>query len=141
LIGKIQPYLKGKDCEVFASDLRVFVQSKESYFYPDATIICGELEVSDEFKDTIKNPTVIFEILSPSTSDYDLGRKFFYYMQIESFKEYITIDTLTMQVRIGRKQENQAWLFEEYFTFKDSFLIKSIGLEIALHEVYDAVEV
>lgn len=115
------------------------VKSKDAYFYPDATIVCGELALADEFKDTFKNPTVIVEILSPSTSDYDLGRKFFYYMQIESFKEYITIDTVSLQIRIGRKQNNGAWLFSEYNTIADSFNIESIGFTIGLQDVYQDV--
>lgn len=136
LLGAVQPFLKGKPCDIYPSDLRVLVKSKDAYFYPDATIVCGELELSDEFKDTIKNPAVIVEILSPSTSDYDLGRKFFYYMQIESFKEYITIDTVSLQVRIGRKQNNGAWLFSEYNTIDDTFIIESIGFTISLQDVY-----
>ena len=141
LLGTIQPYLKGKPCDIYPSDLRVLVKAKDAYFYPDATIVCGELELSDEFRDTIKNPTVIIEILSPSTSDYDLGRKFFYYMQIESFKEYITIDTASLQVRIGRKQINGAWLFSEYNTINDTFLIDSIGLILKLQDVYSDVAI
>lgn len=141
LLGAVQPYLKGKPCDIYPSDLRILVKSKDAYFYPDATIVCGELELSDEFKDTIKNPTVIVEILSPSTTDYDLGRKFFYYMQIDSFKEYITIDTASIQVRIGKKQDNGAWLFSEYNSINNDFLIACIGLNISLQDVYNEVTI
>ena len=99
------------------------------------------MELTDEFKDTIKNPTVIFEILSPSTTDYDLGRKFFCYMQIDSLKEYITIDTASTQVRINRKQANGAWLFEEYYAIEDYVIIESIGLTINLKDVYSDVAI
>lgn len=141
IIGEVNSFLKGKPCNIYPSDLRVFVKSKDSYFYPDATIVCGELELTDEFKDTIKNPTVIFEILSPSTTDYDLGRKFFCYMQIDSLKEYITIDTASTQVRINRKQANGAWLFEEYYSIEDYVIIESIGLTINLKDVYSDVAI
>ena len=141
IIGEVNSFLKGKPCNIYPSDLRVFVKSKDSYFYPDATIVCGELELTDEFKDTIKNPTVIFEILSPSTTDYDLGRKFFCYMQIDSLKEYITIDTASTQVRINRKQANGAWLFEEYYAIEDYVIIESIGLTINLKDVYSDVAI
>ncbi|MBC7651734.1 MAG: Uma2 family endonuclease [Deinococcales bacterium] len=139
IVGTIQPYLKGKPCDIYPSDLRVLVKSKDAYFYPDATIVCGELDLSDDFKDTIKNPTIIFEVLSPSTTDYDLGRKFFYYMQIDTLKEYITIDTATLHVRIGNKQENGAWLFKEYNNANDSFTIESIALSISLQDVYSDI--
>lgn len=141
IIGEVNSFLKGKPYNIYPSDLRVFVKSKDSYFYPDATIVCGELELTDEFKDTIKNPTVIFEILSPSTTDYDLGRKFFCYMQIDSLKEYITIDTASTQVRINRKQANGAWLFEEYYSIEDYVIIESIGLTINLKDVYSDVAI
>lgn len=141
LLGAVQPFLKGKPCDIYPSDLRVLVKSKEAYFYPDATIVCGELELSDELKDTVKYPMVIVEILSPSTTDYDLGRKFFYYMQIESFREYITVDTMSLQVRIGRKQTNGAWLFSEYNIITDNFEIESIGFIISLQDVYQDVTI
>ncbi len=139
IIGTVQPYLKGKPCDIYPSDLRVLVKSKDAYFYPDATIVCGELDLSDDFKDTIKNPTVIFEVLSLSTTDYDLGRKFFYYMQIDTLKEYITIDTATLHVRIGNKQENGAWLFKEYTVANDNFTIESIALSISLQDIYSDI--
>lgn len=67
IIRKEGTFLEGKSCEIYPSDLRIFVKSKESYFYPDATIICGELEFADNVNETVTNPSVIFEILSPST--------------------------------------------------------------------------
>ena len=71
--------------------------------------------------------------------NYDLGRKFFYYMQIGSFKEYITINTATTQLRINRKQANGAWLFEEYHAVEDCFAIENIGLTINLKDIYSDV--
>lgn len=70
LIIAIGSFLKDKSCNIFPSDLRIAVKSKNSYFYPDATIICGDPEFDeDHIRDTVKNPSVIFEILSPSTED------------------------------------------------------------------------
>ncbi|MGH2644459.1 MAG: Uma2 family endonuclease, partial [Chitinophagaceae bacterium] len=89
IIVEVGSRLKDKPCKIYPSDLRVYVKEKESYFYPDATIICGDIEYSDAEKDTVKNPSVIFEILSPSTKDYDKGTKLFYYMQISSLRQYI----------------------------------------------------
>ena len=85
IIIKAGAFLEDKPCDVFGSDLRISVKWKDSYFYPDVTILCDEPEFDDEkIKDTLKNPTVIFEILSASTEDYDVGRKQMYYMQISS---------------------------------------------------------
>jgi Uma2 family endonuclease len=140
LMRNISPFLSGKECEIYGSDLRVLVKSKESFFYPDATIVCGEVELSDQYKDTIKNPSVIFEILSPATENYDLGKKFFMYMQIESLKEYITVDSASMLVRISRRKDDNSWVFEQYSEGENSFTISSIKYILSLNDVYADVK-
>jgi len=143
LIITIGSYLKGKTCRIYPSDLRIFVKSKESFFYPDATIVCGELEMTDEFdsvKDTVKNPSVIFEILSPSTENYDLGKKFFFYMQIASLKEYIIIDSTQMHIRIGRRQPDNSWKYEEVSDKNAQLNIQTIQHQILLNEIYDGIK-
>ncbi len=134
-------FLKGKSCNIYPSDLRIYVPSRESYFYPDASIICGAPDLSDDIKDTVKNPSVIFEILSPLTEDYDLGRKFFFYMQIETLKEYITVDSSRLHVRVGRKQADGAWKFEEYFNPAEQLLIGPVGLLLTVEDIYEGVVV
>jgi Uma2 family endonuclease len=141
IISATDSFLKGKPCNIYPSDLRIYVKSKESYFYPDASIICGELELSDDVKDTVKNPSVIFEILSPSTEDYDMGKKFFYYMQIESLKEYVMIDSTKTFIRIGRKQANDAWKFEEYTQTNQSLWINTIEFSIPLQDLYEGISI
>ena len=141
IIALTGTFLKGKSCNIYPSDLRIYVPSRESYFYPDASIICGALDLSDDIKDTVKNPSVIFEILSPSTEDYDLGRKFFFYMQIGTLKEYVTIDSARRHVRIGRKQADGAWKFEEYFNPADQLLIGPVGLLLSVGDIYEGVAV
>ena len=133
-------YLKNKSCNIFPSDLRIAVKSKNSFFYPDATIICGEPQFDDDFiKDTVKNPTVIFEILSPSTEDYDIGKKLFFYMQIESLQQYIIIDSRTIHVRITTKMENGIWKFAELTEKSDTIFINSIDLNASLENIYDGI--
>ena len=141
LIVTVGSFLKNKPCDIFPSDLRVAVKSKDSFFYPDATIICGEPEFDDDqIKDTIKNPSVIFEILLPSTEDYDIGKKFFFYMQMESLKQYITIDSRNMHVRIANKMEDGIWKFSELMGKDDIFFIDSIGLSIPLMDIYSGIK-
>lgn len=139
IIGHIYPLLKGKPCNIYPSDLRIYVKSKESYFYPDATIVCGELEFSDEKKDTVKNPAVIFEILSPTTEEYDVGRKFFFYMQIKSLQQYITINSTSFHIRSGKRQPDDAWKFQELEGLDESLLIAPFELELALKDIYEGL--
>jgi Uma2 family endonuclease len=140
LITYVGTHLKGKDCDIYPSDLRIYVKNAESYFYPDASIVCGDLELSDDKKDSVKNPSVIFEILSPSTADYDLGRKLFFYMQIETLREYYAIDSSSKHIRIGRRRENNTWQFEEISIEGAFFSIETIDLKLAFGDIYEKVK-
>ena len=89
--------LRGREGEAFGSNLRVRVSSR-MYTYPDISVVQGKPRVADELEDILLNPVVIFEILSPSTEEYDRGVKFRQYRTIDSLKDYILIDQ--DQVRI-----------------------------------------
>ncbi len=141
IIGRTWNHLQDKECNIYPGDLRIAVKSKNSFFYPDATIVCGELQFDDEgLKDTVKNPAVIFEILSPSTEDYDIGKKLFFYMQIDSLQQYIIVDSRSIHVRITTKMENGTWKFTELSEENNVFFITSIQLELSLSEIYDGVK-
>jgi len=101
-IGETRQSLKDRPCAVFSSDLRIKVEATGLYTYPDATIVCGDLEFDDEVGDTVVNPTVIVEVLSESTEKYDRGRKANHYRQIASLKELILISQDQHGVEIYR---------------------------------------
>ncbi|MEO8567785.1 MAG: Uma2 family endonuclease [Ginsengibacter sp.] len=141
IIGRAWNHLQGKECNIYPGDLRIAVKSKNSFFYPDATIICGEPQFDDDYiKDTVKNPAVIFEILSPSTEDYDIGKKLFFYMQIESLQQYIIIDSRAIHVRITTKMENGTWKFSELTEKSDTFFINPVELNVSLENIYDGIK-
>ncbi|MDQ2809137.1 MAG: Uma2 family endonuclease, partial [Chloroflexota bacterium] len=83
--------LRGQPCEVYGSDLRVKVRAHGMYTYPDVTVVCGEPQLEDAHVDTLLNPTLIIEVLSPSTERYDRGAKFEYYRALPSLQEYLLI--------------------------------------------------
>jgi Uma2 family endonuclease len=136
LIGNIHPFLKGNPCKVFPSNLRTYVKTKESYFYPDASIICGEAVDFGDQNDISQDPCVIFEVLSPSTREFDLVTKFFYYSQIPTLKEFIVIDSLSVFVRAARRQEDNSWKFEEYNSLDQKLFVESVQLEMPLEDIY-----
>ena len=74
-------------CVVFANEMRVGIPSAKSYFYPDVGVVCDEPRFEDNVFDTLLNPIVIVEVLSPSTEGYDRGEKFSRYRQLDSLKE------------------------------------------------------
>jgi len=140
IVVEIGAHLKGKSCEIFGSDLRVQIPTAESFTYPDTTIVCDEPEMLDKTFDTLKNPSVIIEVLSPSTEQYDRGNKFFYYIQIASLKEYIMISSTTYYVQTARKQDDGSWKFEEITDLNSALQINTIQFKLDLSVIYERVK-
>jgi Uma2 family endonuclease len=139
-IFELKSKLKGKPCRTYGSDFRVNIPNNTLFTYPDISVFCNKIEVIDNEFDTAKNPTVIFEILSKSTRDYDLGGKFFLYRQIETLREYILIDSMKMHVQKYSKNDDDTWLLKDYFLNTDLLKIKSLEIEILLSDIYDNVK-
>ena len=138
VVGRAWSHLNGTSCNIYGSDLRISVKLKNSYFYTDAVIICGEPEFDDEkIKDTVKNPAIIFEVLSSSE---DVGKKLMYYMQIQSLKQYIIIDSTKIHVRVITKREEGTWKFAELTNSGDKISIELIGYEITVADLYEGVK-
>ena len=136
LVGEIYGYLKGKGCEVFGADYRVTTPLSDSYMYPDAMIVCGPTIKKEGCFDTLTNPSVIIEVLSPSTRGYDKSYKLIYYMQIPSLREYILVDSLRYSVTTFRKTEDGTW---DIFTTEDidaTHTIESIQLKLPMKDIY-----
>ena len=131
--------LKGKKCQPFGGDLRIYIPKNTLYTYPDMSIICGEPETTDDNFDTVTNPTVIFEILSKSTRNYDKGQKFTLYRDIESLKEYILIDSEKIMVEKFTKNPDKSWTLTEYMHLGEGFDILSVQISMKLSDIYDAV--
>jgi len=138
--GTLHTFLKGKNCRSFGSNLRVHIPQNTLYTYPDVLIVCDKPIFQDDTFDTLLNPTVIIEILSPSTANYDRGAKFDLYREINSLKEYILIDASTIHFVHYVKNADNTWTLSESKTLADSFYINAIGLKLPLLEVYASVE-
>ena len=128
------------ECRVATSDMRVKVTQIDSYFYPDVVVVCGEPRAEDDTFDTLLNPTLIVEVLSPSTEGYDRGEKFEHYQQIASLKDYILISQDEVHVEYYYRQENE-WLQTEFVELEDVLSLLSIGCELHLSDIYRRVEI
>lgn len=129
-----QPY------SIFVTDQRLWLPEVNRYTYPDVMITPRPLELQPGRKDTVMNPILIAETLSSSTEAYDRGDKFTYYRTIESFQEYVLIEQYRPHVEHYVKQGENEWLFKDYGGLKGSFKLASVGVEIALVDLYEAVE-
>jgi Uma2 family endonuclease len=132
----IKNALKGKKCRPYGSDLRIHIPKNTLYTYPDISIICGEIETTDDKFDTATNPSVIIEILSASTKNYDKGQKFDLYRDIESLREYILIDSEQIKVEKFFRNEDNSWLLTEYKTIESNFSIATVDITLQLTDVY-----
>ncbi|GBF82963.1 hypothetical protein AsFPU1_4400 [Aphanothece sacrum FPU1] len=134
IIGELYIRLKGKSCRPFGSDMRVYIPENSLFTYPDISVFCSNLDLSNE--DSATEPIVIFEILSPSTKNYDRGNKFKFYKDIASLKEYILIDTESVNVEVFRMNSTGRWELEEYKSLFDTLKMPSLSIDLPLKLIY-----
>lgn len=139
IIGVLHQQLRASSCTVLPSDMRVRTPRRRQYMYPDATIICGSPIFDDEYHDTIVNPIVIIEVLSPSTEQYDRGRKFQAYRTLSTLQEYLLISQMMMRVEHFKRQNDTMWLMIEYTHPDQAIELSSVGCTLPLAELYEKV--
>lgn len=134
--------LKKKPCVAFQSDMRVKIAAIRKYCYPDVSVVCGKPEYEkDVFGESLLNPTLIVEVMSPSSADYDRGTKFAHYRALPSLKEYALVDSECVSVEVFTKQSNGKWLLSEYKSLSESALLESIDGALPLVELYEKTEI
>jgi Uma2 family endonuclease len=107
--------------------------------YPDLSIVCGAIETLQNHKDIVTNPSVLIEILSPTTQDYDRGGKFKLYRDIASLQEYILISSTENLVEKYSRQPNDTWILEEFKTVDAVLPITTIEMQLPLHDIFREV--
>jgi len=131
--------LRGLNCRVFSSDLRVRISARGSYVYPYLSVVCGELQMYKGEPDILTNPKVVIEILSRSTADYDRGKKFELYREIPSLDEYVLTHQGLQHIEHYARQPDSNWIFREYRGLESSLELLSIGCQVQLAEIYVGV--
>ena len=139
IFNRLYNQLAESDCEIHSSDMRV-QPSPIAYFYPDVVVACGESRFEDDVFDTLLNPIVIVEGLSPSTAAFDRGEKFAHYRQLASLQDYILVSQHKFCVEHYRRQ-GQQWKHTEFCAPEDVLPLISIGCEISLRDIYTRVTV
>lgn len=141
LTAEIHRLLKGKSCAVVGSDQRVHVLSESTFVYPDVTVVCGKREFQDDTKpDTLLNPTLLVEVLSPTTKSNDRGDKFFLYRQIPSLRQYLLVDSQRVHAELHTRDERGRWILTETSERITLLELSGIGCQIPLADVYAGVE-
>jgi Uma2 family endonuclease len=151
LVIEIGSRLKGSGCRTFDKDTKVqsgeisqpkpLHQPKNLFSYPDVLVVCGVREYLDDYKDVLINPSVLIEVLSPSTESFDRGEKFIRYRTyLASLQDYLVVAQDKPLIERYSRQENGLWVIAETVReFTDVIHIPSINCAIPLAEIYEGV--
>jgi Uma2 family endonuclease len=135
----IEQHLRGKKCEAFSSNMRVLAVSSGLYTYPDLAVASEEPQFTDPHIDTLTNPTLLAEILSPTTEAYDRGQKAKLYRAMPSLRELLLISQERYDVELHRRQADGGWVLIDAGGLDASIALESIGYNLSLRDLYEKV--
>ena len=127
--------LRGKKCKPYNSDQRVHIEENSLFTYPDISVVCDEVLTRNNDNWNVLNPTVIIEVPSPSTKNYDRGEKFMLYRDIPTLREYILVDSEHVHIEAFRLNAAHRWELEEYNSLEDQLHVKAISEIIPVAEI------
>jgi Uma2 family endonuclease len=137
LSRELSAHMRDRPCEVYSNELRVRIPATGLYTYPDVVVVCGEPELEDDdHLDTLLNPTLIIEVLSPNTEAYDRGKKFEHYQAIPSLSEYVLVSQDQPRIEQFLRQDGNRWLLAVAAGLDARIALPSIQCELASAEVY-----
>lgn len=138
--GELRARLKGRPCEVLSPNMKIVTSPTGLFSYPDVVVLCGEPRFYDERRDILTNPTVVFEVLSPSTEAYDRGEKFLRYRtQIETLREYVLVSQHRPLVEHYVRQPDGSWSYSSASSFEEVIDLTAIDSQLPLSEIYDRI--
>ena len=132
--------LRARACRVLPLDLKVQLPDSRKFFYPDVTVVCGELQFHDKRRDIILNPLLVIEVLSDSTEAFDRGAKFQAYQTLDSLKEYILVAQDRPVVEQYVRQADGKWIYTAAVGLESSLTLPSVECSLNLSAVYDKVD-
>ena len=127
--------LRGRPCQAFSSDLRIHVAATRAHFYPDLSVVCGKLETEPTDPLSVLNPTVLVEVLSPATGEFDRGAKAAHYRSIPSLQEYLLVSPSDRTIEIQRRSERGVWEIH-LFQAGQVARMESLGVQVPVDEVF-----
>lgn len=132
--------LKGRPCSVVTNDMRVRIEAADAGKYPDLVALCDEPRFYGERRDVLTNPTLLAEVLSPSTEAYDRGGKFAIYRTLPSLREYVLVAQERFSVEVFTRQPDDRWLLSAFSDPDDEAAFESLQCRISLREIYRQVD-
>lgn len=135
--GALWSRLKGSRCGTLNSDIRVHIPAKRTYYYPDVTVVCGEPVYSELDRNSVTNPSALFEVLSASTEAFDRAGKFDDYRSIESLQTYVVAHQREPRVTRYERQPSGDWTIHDLAGMDAELQLNALGITIPLAEIYD----
>lgn len=136
-IAALGSRLRGSGCRTYSSDLRIHIPETGLYTYPDLSVVCDPLQYLGTRRDTIQNPVVIVEVLSPTTEAYDRGEKFGHYRRIPSLKHYVLVSADYAHVERFDRGDDGVWSLHDCV---DTVALPSLAIALPMSELYADVE-
>ena len=127
LFAALDEALTGTPCRAYMADMKIEIAAKRSYFYPDVFVTCNQDDHRAE--QTMSNPVLVAEVLSPSTAAYDRGDKFIAYRSLPTLKEYLLIDPDHQQLELFRKGADGLWVLHD---FASGQTLRFASVEVAI---------
>jgi Uma2 family endonuclease len=139
IAGSLWQQFRNRPCRAYSNDMRVRVSATNLYTYPDVVAVCGEPRFQDDRRDTLLNPILLVEVLSPSTEAYDRGRKFDQYQTVDSLREYLLLSTDRIHADLYTRQADGRWLLTSAGSINDSLALDSVNAHLIMADIYDKV--
>lgn len=140
MVRELSSRLRTRPCEIYSNDMRVHIPATGLYTYPDVVVACGEPRLEGGNFDTLLNPILVVEVLSPATEAYDRGKNFEHYRRIESLSEYVLVAQDEPRVDQYLRQQDNRWLLTAVAGLEASLALPCIQCELSLAEIYHKVE-
>ncbi|MGB6167656.1 MAG: Uma2 family endonuclease [Geitlerinemataceae cyanobacterium] len=133
----LRNHLRGRSCLPYFADTKVRIESINTYYYPDIAVTCDRRD--REFKNFLRHPCLIIEVLSETTEAFDRGDKFADYRNLETLKEYVLISQNRIQVDVFRKNDRGQWVLYPYKE-GDTIHLESVGFSGAIENLYEDID-
>lgn len=129
--------VRAKGCRVFSENVKLEVIPEEYYAYPDVMLTCDAMDVKAEL--LVKNPSLLVEVLSPSSEAYDLGGKWQLYQRIKSLQVYMAVRQDKVGVHVYQRSSETQWLYEYFSCAEEKIVLSWLGIEVPLTTIYENI--
>jgi Uma2 family endonuclease len=140
LIRSMGERLRSRHCAVMPSDQHVYVEATDLGTYPDVIVLCGPGKFHRDFPQSLINPSILVEVLSPSTEAYDRGAKFDHYAQLESLREYVLVATDRFAVDHFVREADGTWRLTTVRGLDGVLRLPSLDVAVSLTEIYENLD-